>query len=159
MVWVIYIRHIKHISENMTSLVVPENCIDKSIQKIIFSFICWWHIALLWIHLFKMNWHIGMKQKFLWLFKITNLCLTAWRKIWAVCSMFSVAFMYSIIWVFIVKRQTWNGKTVEEEGCSYWGLKSYCPIVMGIRKGEILINGEQIYRQTVKKIYYIYFTS
>ena len=66
--------------------------------------------------------------------------------------MFSVAFMYSIIWVFIVKRQTWNGKTVEEEGCSYWGLKSYCPIVMGIRKGEILINGEQIYRQTVKKI-------
>ena len=66
--------------------------------------------------------------------------------------MFSVAFMYSIIWVFIVKRQTWNGKTVEEEGCSHCGLKSYCPIVMGIRKGEILINGEQIYRQTVKKI-------
>ena len=33
-----YLDTFKNISEDMASLVVPENCIDKSIQKIIFSF-------------------------------------------------------------------------------------------------------------------------
>ena len=39
--------------------------------------------------------------------------------------MFSVAFMYSIIWIFIVKRPSWNGKKiVEEEGSSNGGFET-----------------------------------
>ena len=33
-----YFHTFKNILEDMASLVVPENCIDKSIQKILFSF-------------------------------------------------------------------------------------------------------------------------
>ena len=73
--------------------------------------------------------------------------------------MFSVAFMFSIIWVFIVKRPSWNGKKLWKRkvvpmedlrpqivGHMIFCLKSrsYCPIVMQIRKIEKLTNGEHI---------------
>ena len=87
--------------------------------------------------------------------------------------MFSVAFMYCIIWVFTVKRASWNGKKLWKRkvvpmgdlkpqivGHMIFSLKSpsYCPIVMGIEKVEKLINGEHIKRKiTQKTLFYLFY--
>ena len=73
--------------------------------------------------------------------------------------MFSVPFMYSITWVFTVKRPSWNGNKLWKRKVVpmgdlrpqivghiifYLRSPSYCPIAMEIRKVEKLINGEHI---------------
>ena len=143
----------------MASLVVPQNCIDQSIQKILFSFKRLVRDCIIMNSNFFnefAHWHETIIP-----FVIENYESLPDKQKENISSMHHVFYDLHVLHNFdIYSEKTilqWE-KNVEEEGSSNEELKlriaghmifylkslGYCPIAMGIRNVENMINGQHI---------------